>query len=63
MPIHDYETARETIERLKRKDVWLSKDLDDMLALFEKAKYSPRRVTPEESGRAVRIVDKLKKAT
>ncbi|MDF2937979.1 MAG: hypothetical protein K0Q90_3352 [Paenibacillaceae bacterium] len=61
--IHDYETARETIERLKRKDVWLTKDLDDLLALFEKAKYSPRRVTPEESGRAVRIVDKLKKAT
>lgn len=63
VPIYDYETARETIERLKRKDVWLSKDLDDLLELFEKAKYSPRRVTPEESGRAVRIVDKLKKAT
>ncbi|RAV01685.1 transglutaminase domain-containing protein [Paenibacillus sp. YN15] len=63
VPIHDYETARETIERLKRKDVWLSKDLDDLLTLFEKAKYSPRRVTPEESGRAIRIVDKLKKAT
>lgn len=63
VPIYDYETARETIQRLKRKDVWLSKDLDDLLALFEKAKYSPRRVTAEESGRAVRIVDKLKKAT
>ncbi len=63
VPIHDYETARETIERLKRKDVWLSKDLDDLLTLFEKAKYSPRRVTDEESGRAIRIVDKLKKAT
>lgn len=63
VPIHDYETARETIERLKRKDVWLTKDLDDLLALFEKAKYSPRRVTDEESGRVIRIVDKLKRAT
>jgi transglutaminase-like putative cysteine protease len=59
--IPDHETARETIERLKQKDVWLSDDLEKLLVVFEKAQYSPRSVTAEESDRVIRIVDKLKK--
>jgi transglutaminase-like putative cysteine protease len=62
VPLYDHETARETILRLKKKDVWLSDDLEQLLALFEKAKYSPRGVSPEESGRASAIVEKLRKA-
>lgn len=61
-PVHDHETARETIVRLKQKNRWMEQDLDHLLILFEKAKYSPRSVTHEECGRVIEIVDKLKKA-
>lgn len=62
VPLYEHETARETIKRLKQKDLWLSNDLEQLLHLFEKAKYSPRGVTPEESSRASALVEKLKKA-
>lgn len=61
-PVYEHETARETVGRLKKKDVWLSGDLDQLLNLFEKAKYSPRGVTGEECSRAEAIAEKLKKA-
>lgn len=60
--VYEHETARETIVRLKKRSSWMSEDLDHLLLLFEKAKYSPRDVTQEESGKAEEIVEKLKKA-
>ncbi|WP_135546531.1 DUF4129 domain-containing transglutaminase family protein [Paenibacillus cymbidii] len=56
----EHETARETVGRWKRKDAWLAKDIELLLALFEKAKYSNRAVTPEEATRAATIVRKLR---
>ncbi|WP_438446176.1 transglutaminase TgpA family protein [Gorillibacterium sp. sgz5001074] len=61
-PVYEHETARETIVRLKKKDLWLSPDLEQLLLLFEKAKYSPHGVTGEECSRAEAIAEKLKKA-
>lgn len=59
---YDHETARETINRWKQKDLWLARDLDELLALFEKAKYSPRQVTDEEAQKVAELVEKLRKA-
>lgn len=59
--VHDYETARETIRRWKRQDSWIADDLQAMLDLFEKAKYSPQGVTSEECGRMLQLAEKLRK--
>ncbi|MCL6456685.1 MAG: transglutaminase domain-containing protein [Gorillibacterium sp.] len=59
--VYDYETARETITRWRNKDTFLSPDLDKLIPLFEKAKYSPRSVTAEELARAEGLVLKLRK--
>jgi len=59
---YEFETARETIDRWKQRDLWLARDLDELLALFEKAKYSPRQVTDEEARKAAELVEKLRKA-
>ncbi|WP_058301980.1 DUF4129 domain-containing transglutaminase family protein [Gorillibacterium timonense] len=60
-PVLDHETARETLNRWRVKDAWLSQDFDKLIALFEKAKYSSRVVTEEEAARAAGIVRKLRK--
>lgn len=60
--LYEYETARETIGRLKRRVKWASDDLDQVLVLFEKAKYSQSSISHEECNRVIEIVDKLKKA-
>lgn len=60
--VYEHETARETIGRLKHRHRWMTEDLDQLLVLFEKAKYSTRSVTHEECGQVIEIVDKLKKA-
>jgi hypothetical protein len=56
----EHETARETIARWIHKDKWLQKDLETLLALFEKAKYSNARVTEEEMSVFQRTVHKLR---
>ncbi|MEO3947829.1 transglutaminase domain-containing protein [Gorillibacterium sp. CAU 1737] len=60
-PVLEHETARETVDRWRQKDSWLSSDLEKLLALFEKAKYSPRSVTEEEAARAAGLSRKLRK--
>ncbi|MDF2926760.1 MAG: hypothetical protein K0R57_5674 [Paenibacillaceae bacterium] len=60
--VAEYETARETVVRLKQQHKWMSEDLERLLALFEKAKYSTGLITHEECGKAIEIVNKLKKA-
>ncbi|MBC8079841.1 MAG: transglutaminase domain-containing protein, partial [Gorillibacterium sp.] len=58
---YDYETARETFKRWRKKDTFISHDLEKLLPLFEKAKYSPRSVTLEEFNVASGLVRKLRK--
>lgn len=58
----EHETARETIGRWKEKEILTAEDLDMLLELFEKAKYSPGGVTAEEFNRSVELVEKLRKA-
>lgn len=60
--ISRHETAREAVDRLKTTGGVPAGEADVLLALFEKAKYSPQSITPEESSRAVEIVSKIKKA-
>lgn len=62
LEVRDHETARETIKRWEKKDAWLEDDLEAVLVLFEKAKYSPLGVSQEECARATELVEKLRKA-
>lgn len=57
---HDYETARETIQRWANQQVWASGDMLKLLGLFEKAKYSGSPITREEYEQTVALVKKLK---
>jgi transglutaminase-like putative cysteine protease len=56
----EHETAREMANRWIDKDKWLQKDLDSLLFVFEKAKYSSSRITDEELSSFSRIVSKLR---
>jgi hypothetical protein len=44
----EHETMRETVIRWSRDYKWLSEDLQVILSVFEKAKYSARRITDDE---------------
>lgn len=59
---YEHETARETIERWKEQGLYPAEDLDMLLMLFEKAKYSPLGVTAEEFTRTAELIEKLRKA-
>ncbi|TMV46951.1 transglutaminase domain-containing protein [Paenibacillus mesophilus] len=56
----EHETAREMANRWIGKDKWLQKDLDSLLFVFEKAKYSGSRITEEELSSFSRTVSKLR---
>jgi transglutaminase-like putative cysteine protease len=56
----DYETAREMFERLGSRKGWLRKEVDTLLVLFEKAKYSSKSVTQDEMRQASLIFKRLR---
>ncbi|PYI51905.1 transglutaminase TgpA family protein [Paenibacillus flagellatus] len=56
----EHETAREAAQRWIGKDKWLQKDLESLLLLFEKAKYSGSRISEEELSAISRTVHKLR---
>lgn len=56
----DHETVREMAERWIVKDKWLQKDMESLLLLFEKAKYSDSHMTEEELSVFSRTVHKLR---
>ncbi|MEF3306097.1 DUF4129 domain-containing transglutaminase family protein [Paenibacillus sp. GYB003] len=58
----EHETARETAQRWIVKDKWLQKDLESLLFLFEKAKYSDSPITDEELSTFTRTVSKLRES-
>jgi transglutaminase-like putative cysteine protease len=55
-----HDTARETIDRWVKKASWLSDDLQLILDLFEKAKYSGRNVTSADVERMTSLTKKLR---
>ena len=55
-----HDTARETIDRWVKKASWLSHDLQSILDLFEKAKYSGRNVTSADVERMTSLTKKLR---
>lgn len=56
----EHETVREMTERWVSKDKWLKKDMESLVELFEKAKYSGERISDEELSLFSRTVHKLK---
>jgi hypothetical protein len=56
----EYETAREMADRWMKDNSSLQADLEKLLRLFEKAKYSPATVTEEEFEQTVHIVKVLR---
>jgi transglutaminase-like putative cysteine protease len=56
----EHETAREMTERWVRTNGYLRGDLEKLLRLFEKAKYSPSSITEDELEQTVRIVKVLR---
>jgi transglutaminase-like putative cysteine protease len=62
LPIREYETVRETIGRWKQSGRLMASDLEELIALFEKAKYSKFDVTQEEVAKTSLLVKKLKES-
>ncbi|MFK7695097.1 DUF4129 domain-containing transglutaminase family protein [Paenibacillus sp. HJGM_3] len=58
----EHETAREMTERWIQRDKWLRGDLEALLGLFEKAKYSRALITEEEANHMSRVVQKLRQS-
>jgi hypothetical protein len=56
----EHETVREMAQRWISKDRWLEKDLEALLQLFEKAKYSGSEITQDELSFVSRTVHKLR---
>lgn len=56
----DHETVREAARRWSLQSKWLADDLDQMLRLFEKAKYSNSAVTEQDYENTVKTVMKLR---
>ncbi len=55
-----HETMRESFSRWKEQNRWLQKDLDLLLALMEKAKYSPYSISSDDLQLIVKTRRKLK---
>ncbi|TLS53704.1 transglutaminase domain-containing protein [Paenibacillus antri] len=58
----EHETFREMTARWKTQHTWLQKDLESLLAAFEKAKYSGARLTEEEYQHAELRIRKLRES-
>ncbi|MEX1031139.1 MAG: transglutaminase-like domain-containing protein [Paenibacillaceae bacterium] len=57
---HLHETMRESFARWNEQNRWLKKDLDQLLGLMEKAKYSPYSVTGDDLVLMIKMKRKLK---
>ncbi|QGQ95669.1 DUF4129 domain-containing protein [Paenibacillus psychroresistens] len=60
IPSQEHETARELFLRLSDRQGWLKKELEIILSLFEKAKYSGKSVTMDELKQATLIFKRLR---
>jgi transglutaminase-like putative cysteine protease len=56
----EHETLREAIRRWTKQSKWLTADLEQVLSVFEKAKYSKSEITEDEYQNTSQIVEKLR---
>ncbi|MFS1513582.1 transglutaminase domain-containing protein [Chengkuizengella sp. SCS-71B] len=56
-----HETIRELINRWKSNYYWLEKDFNELILIFERAKYSSIIIDSDEADRASKIIRRLKK--
>ncbi|NBI29512.1 transglutaminase domain-containing protein [Chengkuizengella marina] len=57
----EHETIRELINRWKSNYYWLEKDFNELLLIFERAKYSSFIIDADEANRASKIIRRLRK--
>jgi transglutaminase-like putative cysteine protease len=57
---HLHETMRESFARWNEQNRWLKKDLDQLLGLMEKAKYSPYSISSDDLRLIIKTKRKLK---
>ncbi|MFE5322927.1 DUF3488 and DUF4129 domain-containing transglutaminase family protein [Paenibacillus sp. NPDC056579] len=57
---HEHETMRETVRRWSQESKWMRADLEHILTVFEKAKYSKEEITEEDWQSTASIVEKLR---
>jgi hypothetical protein len=56
----EHETLREAIRRWTKQSKWLTADLEQVLSIFEKAKYSKAEITEDEWQSTSQLVEKLR---
>ncbi|NDI33781.1 transglutaminase domain-containing protein [Chengkuizengella sediminis] len=57
----EHETIRELINRWKSNYYWLEKDFNELILIFERAKYSSLIIDADEANRASKIIRRLRK--
>ncbi|GAA4845968.1 transglutaminaseTgpA domain-containing protein [Paenibacillus vulneris] len=57
---YEHETLREAMRRWSQQSKWMKSDLEQVLAVFEKAKYSKAEISEEEWQHTVAVVEKLR---
>ncbi|MCR8631486.1 transglutaminase TgpA family protein [Paenibacillus radicis (ex Xue et al. 2023)] len=56
----EHETLREAVRRWSKQSKWLKADLEQVLFIFEKAKYSRAEITEEDWQSTSQLVEKLR---
>ncbi|PZE22762.1 transglutaminase TgpA family protein [Paenibacillus xerothermodurans] len=56
----EHETMREAVARWTKQSKWLTADLEHVLSIFEKAKYSQAEITEEDWRNTAKLVEKLR---
>ncbi|OXM86168.1 transglutaminase TgpA family protein [Paenibacillus rigui] len=56
----EHETLREAVRRWTQQSKWMKADLEQILSIFEKAKYSKADITEQDWQQAAQIVEKLR---
>ncbi|MDF2961961.1 MAG: transglutaminase protein, partial [Paenibacillus sp.] len=56
----EHETLREAVRRWSKQSKWLKADLEQVLFIFEKAKYSKAEITEEDWQSTSQLIEKLR---
>lgn len=58
---YEHETVRETLRRWKQQSSWLTDELEELVILFEQAKYSPMELSDASLNKALSTMELVKK--
>lgn len=58
---YNHETVRETLSRWKKQSSWLPDELEELVQLFELAKYSRMELSEASLNKGLMIIDEVKK--